>query len=160
MIIRIAFVALVCVSCNKTRFATDLDEEVARYIKLVTRMDKNARSDETQPFTGIGTLSLQSTSGLQKVECTNCVDNGTQLRFEKKDSSGSLYVYEARFNFSYVTTTGVCPLDLSVVYADDPGSPINKSYSIMLCPYGDSGTAECDESSTVNFCDKIRTVSE
>lgn len=150
-------IVLLCVSCNKPRFATNLEEKRARYIKLVTQMPKHANSSDTGKFTGLGVLSLQSTYPLQRVECLNCIDNGTLLKFEKQPGSDSLSIYEARFNFSYVQNTQACKLDISALYADDPDSPINKSYSIMLCPLGDGKTL-CNEESVEDNCSNIKTL--
>ncbi|MDE3269366.1 MAG: hypothetical protein OYH77_03675 [Pseudomonadota bacterium] len=149
-------IALVCVSCNKPRFAGESEGAVTRYIKLETTVEKFARSDEATKFTGVGVLSLQPSHPLQRVECLNCIDNGTLLTFEKQTG---LNRYEAKFNFSYVQTTQACKLDLSALYADDPNSPINKSYSLTLCPIVDNSPV-CDENAVLDDCSNIKTASD
>ena len=150
LIAKALLISLLCVSCNKPKFATNLDEKVARSIALETRMSKQASSSAGG---GIGVVSLQSNYSLQDVQCLNCATNGTLLTFEDKQDGK---VFEAKFSFPYVHNTRECELQLSVVYADRPNSPINKNYSIMLCPLGDDDNPACDDSAAVDDCTDIQ----
>lgn len=153
LIARALLIVLLCMSCNKPRFATNLDEKVARSIALETRMSKQASSTGGVAGGGIGIVSLQSNYSLQDVQCLNCATNGTMLMFEDKQDGKS---FEAKFSFPYVQETRECELQLSVVYADRPNSPVNKNYSIMLCPLGDDDSPACDEGAAVANCADIK----
>ena len=116
-------------------------------------IDINMASPSLPNTLGKGQVRVYASYPLA-LSCDNCSLLGITLSFSEGIMEGKRYTHTADFDYSLVTKTEVCALQLRAVSKGSKKINSIKNYNVYVCPQGGT-TGECDTANAVPSCAHI-----